>query len=57
VATSAGFENKVGFLWKIADKLRGDFKPHEYGAIMLPQSGERGQIGPAKVPSTMSRSS
>ena len=36
MATPAGFENKVGFLWKIADKLRGDFKQHEYGAIMLP---------------------
>jgi len=36
MATPAGFENKVAFLWKIADKLRGDFKQHEYGAIMLP---------------------
>ncbi len=36
MATPVGFENKVGFLWRIADKLRGDFKPHEYGSIMLP---------------------
>lgn len=36
MATPAGFENKVGFIWRIADKLRGDFKPHEYGSIMLP---------------------
>ncbi len=36
MATPVGFENKVAFLWKIADKLRGDFKQHEYGAIMLP---------------------
>ena len=36
MATPAGFENKVAFLWRIADKLRGDFKQHEYGAIMLP---------------------
>lgn len=36
MAAPAGFENKVGFIWRIADKLRGDFKQHEYGAIMLP---------------------
>jgi type I restriction enzyme M protein len=36
VATPAGFENKVGFVWKIADKLRGHLKPHEYGSVMLP---------------------
>lgn len=31
-----GFENKVAFVWKVADKLRGTFKPHEYGSVMLP---------------------
>ena len=36
MATPAGFENKVAFIWKIADKLRGNLKPHEYGAVMLP---------------------
>ncbi len=36
MATPAGFENKVAFIWKIADKLRGHFKPHEYGSVMLP---------------------
>jgi type I restriction enzyme M protein len=34
--TPAGFENKVAFVWKIADKLRGHLKPHEYGSVMLP---------------------
>jgi len=24
-----GFENKVAFVWKVADKLRGTFKQHE----------------------------
>lgn len=24
-----GFEDKVAFVWKVADKLRGTFKPHE----------------------------
>ena len=31
-----GFSDKVAFVWKVADKLRGHFKPHEYGAVMLP---------------------
>lgn len=36
MATPAGFENKVAFIWRIADKLRGHLKPHEYGSVMLP---------------------
>ncbi len=31
-----GFENKVAFVWKVADKLRGTFKQYEYGSVMLP---------------------
>src|SRR6478736_990901 len=31
-----GFEDKVAFVWKVADKLRGSFKQHEYGSVMLP---------------------
>ena len=31
-----GFEDKVSFVWKVADKLRGTFKQHEYGSVMLP---------------------
>lgn len=31
-----GFEDKVAFVWKVADKLRGNFRPHEYGQVMLP---------------------
>jgi hypothetical protein len=36
VAAPAGFENKISFVWKIAEKLRGHLKPHEYGSVMLP---------------------
>lgn len=32
----AGFGDKVAFVWKVADKLRGSFRPHEYGQVMLP---------------------
>ncbi len=31
-----GFADKVAFVWKVADKLRGTFKQHEYGSVMLP---------------------
>ncbi len=31
-----GFQDKVTFVWKVADKLRGTFKQHEYGSVMLP---------------------
>jgi len=30
------FQEKVNFIWSVADILRGDFKPHEYGQIVLP---------------------
>jgi len=30
------FSDKVAFVWKVADKLRGHFKPHEYGSVILP---------------------
>jgi type I restriction enzyme M protein len=32
----AGFQDKVGFIWSVADLLRGDIKQHEYGSYMLP---------------------
>ena len=31
-----GFQDKVAFVWSVADLLRGDFKPHEYGQVILP---------------------
>ena len=31
-----GFSDKVGFIWSIADLLRGDYKAHEYGQVILP---------------------
>jgi len=38
MAAPEGFTDKVAFVWKVADKLRGHFKPHEYGSVMLPCS-------------------
>lgn len=31
-----GFQDKIAFVWAVADLLRGDFKPHEYGQVILP---------------------
>src|SRR2546423_12726575 len=31
-----GFQDKVGFIWSVADLLRGDYKPYEYGKVILP---------------------
>lgn len=31
-----GFSDKVGFIWSVADLLRGDVKAHEYGQFILP---------------------
>lgn len=31
-----GFGDKVGFIWSVADLLRGDFKAHEFGQVILP---------------------
>ena len=36
MAAPEGFSDKVAFVWKIADKLRGHFQPHGYGSVMLP---------------------
>lgn len=30
------FSEKVGFIWSVADLLRGDYKPTEYGRVILP---------------------
>src|SRR4051794_36772155 len=31
-----GFDGKIGFIWSVADLLRGDYKAHEYGQVILP---------------------
>lgn len=31
-----GFADKVSFIWSVADLLRGDYKAHEYGRVILP---------------------
>jgi type I restriction enzyme M protein len=31
-----GFSDKVSFIWSVADLLRGDYKAHEYGSVILP---------------------
>jgi len=28
--------NRAAFIWSVADLLRGDYKPHEWGKVILP---------------------
>ncbi len=30
------FNDKVSFIWSVADLLRGPYKPAQYGDVMLP---------------------
>src|SRR5690554_1958281 len=29
-------QNNANFIWSIADLLRGPYKPHQYGSVVLP---------------------
>lgn len=33
-----GFRDMVGFIWSVADLLRGDYKQSEYGKVILPMT-------------------
>lgn len=33
------FGDKVGFIWSVADMLRGPYKPAQYGQVMLLLTG------------------
>lgn len=35
-SSPTGFADKIAFVWKVADKVRGHFRPHEYGSVRLP---------------------
>jgi len=30
------FQDKVGFIWSVADLLRGDYRQSDYGKVILP---------------------
>ena len=36
MSSGDGFSDKVGFIWSVADLLRGDVRQHEYGQFILP---------------------
>ncbi|MCU1372524.1 MAG: SAM-dependent methyltransferase [Ilumatobacteraceae bacterium] len=36
MSDSAVVKNHGAFIWSVADLLRGDYKPHEYGRVILP---------------------
>ena len=33
---NSSHQELVGFIWSIADKLRGPYRPHQYRRVMLP---------------------
>jgi type I restriction enzyme M protein len=38
VANTENSQNQdlIGFIWSVADKLRGPYRPHQYRRVMLP---------------------
>ena len=36
MAQNEGFSDKIGFIWTMSDLLRGDYRAHEYGQVILP---------------------
>ena len=38
IQTGANIQEKANLIWSIADALRGLYKPHEYGEVILPMT-------------------
>ena len=36
--TTINIQEKANMIWSIADIIRGTFKPHEYGQVVLPMT-------------------
>ena len=41
-AVGANIAEKAAMIWNVADMLRGPFKPHEYGLVILPMTVVKG---------------
>lgn len=37
-AVGANIQEKASLIWSAADTLRGPYKPHEYGLVILPMT-------------------
>ena len=37
-AVGTNIAEKAAMIWNVADMLRGQFKPHEYGLVILPMT-------------------
>ena len=37
-AVGVNIQEKATMIWNVADVLRGPFKPHEYGLVILPMT-------------------
>ena len=38
IQTGTNIQEKANLIWSIADALRGLYKPHEYGEVILPMT-------------------
>ena len=38
ILTNTNITEKSALIWNIADTIRGLFKPHEYGEVILPMT-------------------
>ncbi|WP_228036462.1 MULTISPECIES: type I restriction-modification system subunit M N-terminal domain-containing protein [Nostocales] len=36
ITENSHHQDLIGFIWAIADKLRGPYRPPQYGRVMLP---------------------
>ena len=41
-AVGVNIQEKATMIWNVADVLRGPFKPHEYGLVILPMTVSSG---------------
>ena len=41
-AVGVNIQEKATMIWNVADVLRGPFKPHEYGLVILPMRWSSG---------------
>lgn len=38
MSADINFSDKVSFIWSVADLLRGPYKPHQYGRVIIPMT-------------------
>ena len=55
-AVGANIQEKASLIWSAADTLRGPYKPHEYGLVILPMTVTSASMTVSRPPTTPSSS-